>query len=89
METFFSGLLVAALTGLTYVAYKHPKGYVRIQLALLVIGVIGFSVLGIWEFGTLRPCTHILHYRRYLTLKNVKRRAEYNRKIRYLIPTSL
>ncbi len=43
MLSFLGPLLVAALTGETILAYRHPKEFN--YLATLLIGILGFSIL--------------------------------------------
>ena len=47
-ETLIPALILAAISGLTWVAYKHPKGYEKIMFALYVF--IGLPVG--WFIGT-------------------------------------
>ena len=41
-EATVSALIVAAVTGLTFIAYKHPKAYSRCYVWLLVISTAAF-----------------------------------------------
>lgn len=51
MDEAVGGLIVAAATGLAFIAYKHPKGYGRIYYALSWAFVVGgFSVFG-WSLA--------------------------------------
>ena len=60
METLISGLAVLAVSGLTFVAYRHPQAYRRLQPALRI--VISFLVcVGLaWDFGIMRAYSAIL-----------------------------
>ena len=41
IEAVLSSLIVATVTGLTFVAYKHPSGYRRIHTPIIIVcGVI-------------------------------------------------
>jgi len=42
LTTFLSGLLLAIVSGLTFVAYKHPKGYRRIFWMIVPLFAILF-----------------------------------------------
>lgn len=44
VETLVISLILAALSGLTFVAYKHPRGYRRISIPLGVVVLM----LAIW-----------------------------------------
>jgi hypothetical protein len=51
VDSLFTGLLMAGVTGLTWFAYKHPDGYryVGTPLAISLI-LLGASVL-MWQLG--------------------------------------
>jgi len=47
MQTFIFGLLLACVSGVTIVAFKHPNGYARLFPYLLAVAtalLIGFTV---------------------------------------------
>lgn len=51
MDKLIPGLVLAALSGLTFVAYKHPASYVYFQIPLMaVITLVYLGVLA-WEQG--------------------------------------
>jgi len=61
VETFVLSLVLAALSGLTFVAYKHPRGYRRISIPLgrsvllLAIAVLSFTLGSIFmAIGSLK-----------------------------------
>ncbi len=35
--TLNTGIVLAAISGLTFIAYKHPKGYLRLHIPLTII----------------------------------------------------
>lgn len=39
LQAIISGLILAAVSGLTFLAYKHPKGYGRIYPILLWVSI--------------------------------------------------
>jgi len=53
INTLIASLILAALSGLTFVAYKHPSGYKKISIplsltiVLMVILIISYSSTGI------------------------------------------
>ncbi len=50
------GIALAALSAVTFVAYKHPKAYVKLYLILITIvgvGMVGISVWGISNVAAL------------------------------------
>jgi hypothetical protein len=63
LETLAAGLILAAVSGLTYVAYKHPAGYQR--LAMGILGVLGLAAMGIlaYAFGGMWSMAGGLHDR--------------------------
>ena len=51
METFISGLLLAAVTGLAIIAYRHPSGYKKIFIFLFVtVGVVSLGI-SVWDLA--------------------------------------
>jgi hypothetical protein len=61
VETFVLSLVLAALSGLTFVAYKHPRGYrkmskpLALSVSLLAIAVLSFTLGGtLAAIGTLK-----------------------------------
>jgi hypothetical protein len=51
METLLSGIALAALTGATYIAYKHPAGYEKLFYLFGATIVLAFAVGGTWDFA--------------------------------------
>lgn len=49
--TLVSGLILAAVTAIAYVAYKHPSGYNRALTYLLAILLFGFVTTTMWDIG--------------------------------------
>jgi TRAP-type C4-dicarboxylate transport system permease small subunit len=57
LETITAGLLLASVSGITYLAYKHPRAYRKIALPLsTLILLIQFMVM-MWSFGV--QATHL------------------------------
>ena len=50
-QTIIGGLAVAAVTGLTVVAYRHPTGYRRIYLPLICLVWGGWAVWFVYGLG--------------------------------------
>jgi hypothetical protein len=51
METIISGLILATVSGLTFVAYKHPPGYKKIQAVILPVLSISIVGVSIWNLA--------------------------------------
>jgi hypothetical protein len=49
METLLSGLILAAVSGLTFLAYQHPNGYARLQWPLRICMFLLLAVGGAWD----------------------------------------
>lgn len=47
IETIISGILLASISGVTFLAYKHPKGYSRLYWFLMPVTTIAFA----WVFS--------------------------------------
>lgn len=50
-DNVVGGLIVATVTSLTYVAYKHPRGYRRLSTVLLVALFIASLAIGCFQVG--------------------------------------
>ena len=53
IETIVSGLVLAVLSGLTFLAYKHPDGFRRIGLVLVLPAVLLPLLYIVWELGSI------------------------------------
>lgn len=51
LQTIIAGLILAAVSGLTYLAYKHPKGYDLIFNYLFTVTVVVFLLYGTYKTG--------------------------------------
>ena len=51
MQTFIYGLLLAGVSGVTVVAFKHPGGYARLFPYLFGIATIAFCGITIWHIA--------------------------------------
>jgi hypothetical protein len=49
METFITAAFLAVLTGLAWLAYKHPAGYSRIDPWLTGGSLVLFALVGTWD----------------------------------------
>jgi len=60
METVIGGLVLAAVTGLAILAYRHPEAYRFIgRILMLAVGVIGLQQI-LFAYGALRSDTRTL-----------------------------
>jgi hypothetical protein len=61
VETLTASLILAILSGLTFIAYKHPLGYKRIAPSLMVVtAMIAISIIA-FNFGGLQNAIEHLH----------------------------
>lgn len=51
MEHFAGGVALAAITGITYVAYKHPKEFGRLYLYISAIMLICIVIMATWNIS--------------------------------------
>lgn len=49
MEALFSGVVIAALTGITALAFKHPEAFGRLYPYLTLSTTIVFMTLTVWQ----------------------------------------
>jgi hypothetical protein len=50
-SAFFYALLLAAISGFTAFAYRHPKAYARMFAGLFLVASVTFLVLQTWNLG--------------------------------------
>ena len=76
METLVSGLILAALSGLTFLAYRHPEAYEKIYVPfVLAYGVIFIGTVG-WNFGVLKTTYAVLDEIGYNFLDDAEKAKE-------------
>ena|SRR2546421_537687 len=51
METFIAGLLVASISGLALLAYRHPPGYKRLYIILMIAISAAYLLIGLWDIA--------------------------------------
>jgi hypothetical protein len=51
LETITAGLLLASISGISYLAYKHPLAYRKVFLPLLVLSNLIGLILVVWGLG--------------------------------------
>ena len=51
MEALIPGLIIAAVSGVTFVAYKHPSAYQRITIPIRLILLLAFCCTAVWNFA--------------------------------------
>ncbi len=59
MENFLYTLAVAAITGLTFIAYKHPTAYGKMFNLLMTINFFAFSMAFTWNLAALQLWVNI------------------------------
>lgn len=62
VETIVSGLFLAAISGLSFVAYKHPAAFGKLFVPIVIILFTIVGVIVIWDFSLSRAFTHFLPY---------------------------
>ena len=62
MQTFIFGLLLACVSGVTVVAFKHPIGFARLFPYLLAVATVFFIGLTVWHFAIEVTWTNLLKY---------------------------
>ena len=59
IETLIYSLIVAAVTGLTFIAYKHPNGYKKIFWNITPLATMVLLMILAWNFGQLHSSIRI------------------------------
>ena len=53
LETLTAGLLLAAISGISYLAYKHPPAFRKVYFPLVALTVLILIMLVMWNFWRL------------------------------------
>lgn len=51
MQAFLSGLVLAGVSGLTFLAFRHARAYARLYPYMLAIASVIFLVLSTWQLA--------------------------------------
>ncbi len=62
MQTFMFGLLLAGVTGVTVVAFRHPNGFAKLFPYLLAVVTILFVGVTVWHIAVEVTWTKLLPY---------------------------
>lgn len=62
MQSFIVGLLLATVSGLTVVAFRHPNGFARLFPFLLAVITVFFLGQSIWHVAIDYSWTHIIEF---------------------------
>ena len=62
MQTFIFGLLLACVSGVTIVAFRHPNGYARLFPYLLAVATVVFIGVTVWHFAVEVTWTKLLQF---------------------------
>ena len=60
LETITAGLLLAAVSAITYLAYKHPTAYGKIYWPQSALNLIILTVIGSWMIGVQHAYTQVI-----------------------------
>ncbi len=71
METLFVGLLLAAVSAITYIAYKHPTGYKKLWYVASWVLVVSLAVAGIWDSSMSYTYVSLIDGLEYEQRKNI------------------
>ncbi len=62
MQTFIFGLLLACVSGVTVVAFRHPNGYARLFPYLLAVTTALFIGFTVWHIAVEVSWTKLLQF---------------------------
>jgi hypothetical protein len=57
LETVAAGLILAAVSGITYLAYKHPPAFRKLLFLLAPLLMLSQLLLAAWDLGISRAFT--------------------------------
>jgi hypothetical protein len=60
LETITAGLVLAAVSGITYLAYKHPAAYGKIYWPLSALNLIIFTIIASYMLGVQHASTQLV-----------------------------
>jgi hypothetical protein len=62
LDKLIPGLVLAILSGVTFVAYRHPAAYIYFHAALVGALVLGIMAVSVWEFGTTVAYSRLIEF---------------------------
>jgi hypothetical protein len=62
VESLMVSLIVAAVSGLGFLAYKHPKAYEVLSLGVMVVLLLLFAGTGIWDIAVGRAYLGVMEF---------------------------
>ena len=62
MQSFIFGLLLACVSGITVVAFKHPAGFAKLFPYLLAVSTIFFAGLTVWHLAIELTWANLLQF---------------------------
>ncbi len=62
MQTFIFGLLLAGISGVTVVAFRHPNGFARLFPYVLAVVTVLFVAVTVWHIAVEFTWTKLLPY---------------------------
>lgn len=62
MDKLIPGILIAALSAITFLAYKHPRAYSRLYLVVVVGGSLILMGLALWDAALVSAHKGLLRY---------------------------
>src|SRR5437879_6489866 len=62
LDKFITGLALAAIGAVTWVAYKHPEGYKRLYWPLLITLWITYTCLNLWDVSSAHTYAALLNF---------------------------
>ncbi len=62
MQTFIFGLLLACVSGVTVVAFRHPNGFARLFPYMVAVATFLFIGITVWHIAVEVTWTKLLQY---------------------------
>jgi hypothetical protein len=85
VEQLVAGIGVAAISGITFLAYKHPDAYKKVFIGLFVIFASVMVGLVIWDLSNLYAHLAAIHYIKIDKLEEAKKTVRLQSPL-YVIP---
>jgi hypothetical protein len=75
-DKLLPGIALAALSALTFVAYKHPIGYQRLAMPLRIVVPALFIAVVVWDVSSMQTFGSVYEFIDFSKIKEARTAAE-------------
>jgi hypothetical protein len=85
MDKLVPGIVLAALSALTFVAYRHPDGYQRLMRPIRYVVPVLFTAALVWDISSMRTLSNLYSFIDASKLNEAKAAADNTQMLNWYI----